>query len=347
MLLRRLLPTRSRGVAIDLGTANTVVYVEGAGIVFNEPSVVATEWADGKRFVRAVGSDAKLMMGKTPDYIKTIRPLRNGVIADLEVAEQMIKHFIQKAQGGRGGFWSGPEVVMCVPSGATPVERRALRDAATNAGARSVSLIDEPMAAAIGAGLPVAEPIGSMVVDIGGGTTEVGVISLQGLAYSRSEHVGGDRIDEAIAAYVRRKYNMLIGEATSERIKIEIGIARTPPDGEGATARLSGRDVARGVPAEIRLNQAEMAEAIAEPVARIMHVVRVALEHTQPEIAADVIDEGITMTGGGSLLRDIDLVMAEQTGLPVRIAADPLSCVALGAGRALEDQRYHGALNRT
>src|SRR5947209_488453 len=345
MFLGRLFRTGSRGIAIDLGTANTVVYVEGAGIVFNEPSVVAMEWTDGRRRVRAVGSDAKLMMGKTPDNIKTIRPLRNGVIADLDVAEQMIKHFIQKAQGGRAGLLAGPNIVMCVPSGATPVERRALRDAATNAGARSVSLIAEPMAAAIGAGLPVTEPIGSMVVDIGGGTTEVGVIALQGLSYSRSEHVGGDRIDEAIAAYVRRKYNMLIGEATSERIKIEIGIARAPPDGIGAIARLSGRDVARGVPAEIAINQAEIAEAIAEPIGRIMHVVRVALEKTQPEIAADVIDEGITMTGGGSLLREIHLVMADETGLRVRVAEDPLNCVALGAGRTLEDRRYQGALN--
>lgn len=220
MVLRRLLSTSPRGMAIDLGTANTVVYVEGVGILFNEPSVVAMEWTDGRRRVRAVGADAKLMMGKTPDNIKTIRPLRNGVIADLEVAEQMIKHFIGKAQGRRSSFFGGAKIVMCVPSGATPVERRALRDAATNAGAKTVSLIDEPMAAAIGAGLPVKDPIGSMVVDIGGGTTEVGVISLQGMAYSRSEHVGGDRIDEAIAAYVRRKHNMLIGEATSERVKI-------------------------------------------------------------------------------------------------------------------------------
>ena len=345
MVLDRLFRKTFRGVAIDLGTANTVVYVEGSGILFNEPSVVAMEWVDGVRRVRAVGSDAKLMMGKTPENIKTIRPLRNGVIADLDVAEQMIKHFMRKAQGVRSSFFGGPVLVMCVPSGATPVERRAIRDAATNAGARSVSLIDEPMAAAIGAGLPVTKPIGSMVVDIGGGTTEVGVISLKGLAYSRSEHVGGDRLDEAIAAYVRRKYNLLIGEATSERIKIKIGIARPPSDGTGATARLSGRDVKRGVPAEISLNQSEIAEAIAEPIARIIHVVRVALEHTQPEIAADVIDEGITMTGGGSLLREIDLVLADETGLPVRVAADPLNCVALGAGRTLEDPSYQGALN--
>jgi rod shape-determining protein MreB and related proteins len=336
--------THSPGVAIDLGTANTVVYVQGTGIAFNEPSVVAMEWLDGRRRVRAVGSDAKLMMGKTPDNIRTIRPLRNGVIADLEVAEQMIKHFIQKTQGRRSRFLGGPDIVMCVPSGATQVERRALRDAATNAGARSVSLIDEPMAAAIGAGLPVKDPTGSMVVDIGGGTTEVGVISLQGLAYSQSEHVGGDRIDEAIVAYVRRNFNMLIGEMTSERVKIEIGIARPPPDGTGASARLSGRDVARGVPAEIVLNQGEIAEAIAEPVGRIMHVVRMALENTQPEIAADVIDAGIVMTGGGSLLRDIAVVMADETGLPVRVADDPLSCVALGAGQTLEDASLRGAL---
>jgi rod shape-determining protein MreB len=345
MLFSRFFGQGSRGLAIDLGTANTVVYVEGSGIVFNEPSVVAMEWIGGTRRVRAVGSDAKLMMGKTPDYIKTIRPLRNGVIADLEVAEQMIKHFIHKANGGRRSFLAGPDVVMCVPSGATPVERRALRDAATNAGAHRVSLIDESMAAAIGAGLPVTDPVGSMVVDIGGGTTEVGVISLQGLAYSKSEHVGGDGLDEAIAAFVRRKYNLLIGEATSERVKIEIGIARAPPDGKGLTARLSGRDVARGVPAEITLNQQEIAEAISEPVSRIMHVVRVALEHTQPEIAADVIEEGITMTGGGSLLRHIDLVMADETGLKVRVAEDPLNCVALGAGRALEEAAFRGALS--
>src|SRR6059058_2388158 len=249
--MRSLFHFSSRDLAIDLGTANTVVYVRGAGIVTSEPSVVAMEMVNGVRKVRAIGDDAKLMMGKTPDNIKAIRPLRNGVIADLEVAEQMIKHFIHKAHGRRAGFLGGLEIVMCVPSGATPVERRALRDAATNAGASSVSLIDEPMAAAIGAGLPVTEPIGSMVVDIGGGTTEVGVISLQGLAYSRSEHVGGDKLDEAIAAFVRRKYNMLIGEATSERIKIEIGVARAPADGKGVTARLRGRDVARGVPAEI------------------------------------------------------------------------------------------------
>ena len=243
------------------------------------------------------------MMGKTPDNIKTIRPLRSGVIADLEVAEQMIKHFVEKAQGGRSKFLRGPEIVLCVPSGSTSVERRAIRDAATHAGASQVWLIDEPMAAAIGAGLPVIEPIGSMIVDIGGGTTEVGVISMQRPGLRQSVRVGGDQMDEAISAYVRRHYNLLIGEATAERVKKEIGTAMPPPEGEGLVAHVRGRDVARGVPTEIQLNQAEIAEALAEPVARIVHTVRVALERPQPEIAADIIDEGIIMTGGGSLLR--------------------------------------------
>src|SRR5215217_7289002 len=314
----------SRDIAIDLGTANTVVYVKGRGIVSNEPSVVAMEWFNGVRKVRAVGSDAKLMMGKTPDNIRTIRPLRAGVIADIEVAEEMIKHFIRKAHGGPSRFSRGPEVVICIPSGATNVERRAIRDAVTNAGADRVSLIEEPMAAAIGAGLPVAEPIGSMVVDIGGGTTEVGVISLQGLAYCRSTRVGGDRMDEAISSYVRRNFNLLIGEGTSERVKMEIGAARVPPDGKGLVASVRGRDVSRGVPAEITLNEAQVAEALNEPVNRIIEVVRAALENTQPEIAADVIDQGITMTGGGSLLRDFASVLEDETGLPVRVAENPL-----------------------
>jgi rod shape-determining protein MreB len=345
MGLPRFFSLASRAIAIDLGTANTVVYLEGRGIVISEPSVVAMEMHHGVRRVRAVGADAKLMMGKTPDSIKTIRPLRNGVIADLEVAEQMIKHFIHKAHGGKSRFSRGPEIVLCVPSGSTSVERRAIRDAASHAGASQVLLVDEPMAAAIGAGLPVTDPIGSMVVDIGGGTTEVGVISLRGLAYSQSARVGGDRMDEAITSYVRRNYNLLIGEATAERVKHEIGTAKAPPDGGGLVAHVRGRDVARGVPMEVTLNQAEIAEALAEPIARIVHVVRVALERCQPEIAADIIDEGITMTGGGSLLRDIEVVLADETGLPVRVADNPMSCVALGAGRALEDPEYRGALH--
>jgi rod shape-determining protein MreB len=332
-----------RDLAIDLGTANTVVYLRERGVVIQEPSVVALEYGDGPPKVRAVGEDAKLMLGKTPANLRTIRPLRNGVIADLEVAEQMIKHFITKALGGRGRL-SKTEVVMCVPSGSTNVERRAIRDAATNAGASQVSLIEEPMAAAIGAGMPVADPIGSMVADIGGGTTEVGVISLQGLSYSSSVRVGGDKMDEAIMSYVRRTHNLQIGEATAERIKKEVGIARTPADGRGMTVIVKGLHVEKGVPREVELTQAEIARALTEPVARIVHAVREALEHTEPEIAADIIDAGIIMTGGGSLLRELDAVLSDETGLPVCVAENPLLCVALGAGMALEDRIYRGAL---
>lgn len=343
--MRSLFNFSPRDVAIDLGTANTVVYVRGSGIVISEPSVVAMETSpNGIRRVRAVGDDAKLMMGKTPDNLQTIRPLRNGVIADLEVAEAMIKHFIRKAHGEPSRFSRGPEVVICIPSGATTVERRAIRQAVSNAGADKVSLLEEPMAAAIGAGLPVTEPIGSLVVDIGGGTTEVGVISLQGLAYARSARVGGDRMDEAIMSYVRRNFNLMIGEGTAERVKLEIGTARAPWDGVGLSTYVRGRDVGRGVPTELALNQSQIAEALAEPVSRIVDVVRAALENTQPEIAADVIDEGITMTGGGSLLREISSVIADETGLPVHVADDPLTCVARGAGRILEDSVFRGAL---
>ena len=334
----------SRDLAIDLGTANTVVYLRDRGIVIEEPSVVAIEYGNGMPKVRAVGDDAKLMLGKTPANLRTIRPLRNGVIADLEVAEQMIKHFMTKALGSRGRFSGKAQVVICVPSGSTSVERRAIRDAASNAGASEVRLIEEPMAAAIGAGLPVADPVGSMIIDIGGGTTEVGVISLQGLAYSQSDRVGGDKMDEAIMAYVRRTHNLQIGEATAERVKKQIGIARTPADGRGATVIVKGLHVEKGVPREIELTQAEIARALSEPVARIVHAVREALEHTEPEIAADIIDAGITMTGGGSLLQDIDGVLADETGLPVRIAENPMQCVALGAGQTLEDRIYRGAL---
>ena len=342
--MRSLFKFSTRDIAIDLGTANTVVYVRGAGIVTSEPSVVAMETIKGIRRVRAVGDDAKLMMGKTPDSIRTIRPLRSGVIADIEVAEEMIKHFIRKVHGGPSRFSRGPEVVICIPSGATSVERRAIRDAVTNAGADRVSLIEEPMAAAIGAGLPVAEPIGSMVVDIGGGTTEVGVISLQGLAFSRSARIGGDRMDEAITSYVRRNYNLLIGEATAERVKMEIGAARAADDGSNPVAYVRGRDVGRGVPSEITLTQAEVVDALSEPINRVVEVVRAALEQTQPEIAADVIDQGITMTGGGSLLRGISQVLEDETGLPVHVADNAINCVALGAGRTLEDNILRGAL---
>ena len=342
-MFRSILSIGSRNIAIDLGTANTLVYLQGKGLVLNEPSVVSMQTENGVRTVRAVGSDAKLMLGKTPENIKTVRPLRNGVIADLEVAEQMIKHLIEKARG-RSRFSSKPDVVICVPSGSTSVERRAIRDAVSNAGASRVSLLDEPMAAAIGAGLPVSDPVGNMIVDIGGGTTEVGVISLQGMAYSESARVGGDKMDDAISSYVRRTYNVLIGEATAERVKKEIGTAIRPSDGKGLVASIKGRDLARGVPTELQLCQAEIVDALSEPIGRIVHIVRSALEQTKPEIAADVIDNGITMTGGGSLLRGIDAVLSEATGLPVRIADDPLTCVALGAGQTLEDAVYRGAL---
>ena len=334
----------SHDMAIDLGTVNTVVYLRGVGIVLNEPSVVAIETRGGIKSVWAVGADAKLMMGKTPDGMTAMRPLRDGVIADIEVAEQMIKHFIQKVNGGASYFLRRPEIVICVPSGSTSVERRAIRDAASNAGAARVLLIEEPMAAAIGAGLPVTEPVGAMVVDIGGGTTEVAVLSLRGLAYSNSIRMGGDKMDDAITAYIRRKHNLLIGEATAERIKNEIGTA-LPPEGKPRKLSIKGRDLVAGVPKELIITQAEVAEALAEPVSQIVGAVLAALEHTPPELAADIVDHGITVTGGGALLGRIDELLAEKTGLPVVIAKDPLICVANGAGCALEDPVYRGVLS--
>jgi rod shape-determining protein MreB len=313
--------------------------------VLAEPSVVALRTEGGITRVLAVGDDAKLMMGKTPDNIRAIRPLRNGVISDLEVAEQMIKHFIRKAQGTRGTPIARPEIVICVPSGSTVVERRAIRDAASNAGAKRVWLIDEPMAAAIGANLPVTNPIGSMVVDIGGGTTEVGVISVGGMHMSTSVRIGGDHMDEAIASHIRRAHNLMIGESTAERVKKEIGAAGNVNGTGDESAKIKGRDVVRGTPRELSITRAEIAEAIAEPVAQIVEVVRSALENTAPEIAADIIDGGIYMTGGGSLLGKIDEVLSDATGLPVVIAESPLDCVALGAGRALEDPHYAGVLH--
>ena len=343
MPLPRFLKFMSKDMAIDLGTAKTVVYVRGRGIVLNEPSVVAVETINGIKRVKAVGDDAKLMMGKTPGNIEAIRPLRDGVIADIDVAEQMIKHFILKVHGPRK-FARWPEIVICVPSGSTKVERRAIRDAASNAGASQVFLIEEPMAAAIGADMPVTEPIGSMVVDIGGGTTEVAVLSLRGLAYTTSVRVGGDKMDESIVSYVRRNHNLLIGEATAERIKQEVGIARPPADGIGVTIQIKGRDLVNGVPKEIQINQGQIAEALSEPVATIVEGVRVALENTAPELAADIVDQGIVLTGGGALLEGLDEVLRDETGLPVTVAEDPLTCVALGTGRALEDPMYRGVL---
>lgn len=341
-MLSRFLGFLSNDMAIDLGTANTLVYVRGQGIVLNEPSVVARSIQGGTKKVLAVGNEAKMMMGRTPGNMEAIRPLRDGVIADFEVAQEMIKWFIRKVHN-RKTFVS-PEIVICVPSGSTPVERRAIQEAAENAGASRVYLIEEPMAAAIGAGLPVTEPTGSMVVDIGGGTTEVAVLSLRGIVYATSVRVGGDKMDESLIAYIRRNHNLLIGESTAERIKKEIGTAYTPADGVGATMEIKGRDLMNGVPKEIVINQAQVAEALSEPVAAIVDGVRLALENTAPELAADIVDQGIVLTGGGALLGDIDRVLREATGLPVSVAEEPLTCVAIGTGRALEDPKYRGVL---
>ena len=324
-------------MGIDLGTANTLVYVKGRGIVLNEPSVVAIANVKGKRVVLAVGDEAKQMLGRTPGNIQAIRPLRDGVIADFEVAEEMIKHFIRKVHN-RGSFVS-PEIIICVPSGSTAVERRAIQESAESAGARQVFLIEEPMAAAIGAGLPVTEPTGSMVVDIGGGTTEVAVVSLGGIVYARSVRVGGDKMDEAIISYIRRTHNLLVGEASAERIKKEIGSACPPEDGEGRTMEIKGRDLMHGVPKEITISERQIAESLAEPVSSIVEAVKVALEHTAPELAADIVDKGIVMTGGGALLKNLDYVLRQATGLSVTVADDALSCVALGTGRALEEMK--------
>ena len=342
-LLSRFFKLGSQNMAIDLGTANTLVYVQDRGIVLNEPSVVAIETLNGIKKVKAVGDDAKMMMGKTPDNIEAIRPLRDGVIADIEIAEEMIKHFIRKVHGKKNLF-RYPEIVICVPSGSTSVERRAIRDAASNAGASQVYLILEPMAAAIGADMPVTEPVGSMVVDIGGGTTEVAVLSLRGLAYTTSVRVGGDKMDEAIVSYVRRHHNLLIGDATAERIKKDYGIAVMPADGVGETIFIKGRDLVNGVPKEISISQANVAEALAEPIGAIIEGVRIALENTAPELAADIVDQGIVLTGGGALIQGLDDYLREETGLPVSVAEDPLSCVALGTGRAMEDPIYRGVL---
>ena len=345
MRLPAFLRFASHDLAIDLGTVNTVVYVKGRGVVLNEPSVVALETINGVRRVKVVGNDAKLMMGKTPGNIEAIRPLRDGVIADIDVAEQMIKHFINKALGGTTHIPRRHDIAVCVPSGSTSVERRAIRDAASNAGGSRIFLIEEPMAAAIGAGMPVTEPIGGLIVDIGGGTTEVAVLSLGGLAYSNSVRVGGDKLDDAIASSIRRKHNLMIGEITAERIKHTIGLARKP-DGAGETMQVRGRDLVTGRPTEITITQTEIAEAIAEPVNHIVGAVRAALEHTAPELAADIVDHGIILTGGGALLGDIDRVLADATGLSAVVAADALICVAKGAGRALEDPAYAGVMTR-
>lgn len=334
-MFSRIFGFMSADMAIDLGTANTLVYVRDQGIVLNEPSVVAISMTGGKKHVLAVGNEAKQMLGRTPGNITATRPLRDGVIADFEVTEAMIKHFIRKVHNRRS--FVSPKMMICVPSGSTAVEQRAIQESAESAGASQVELIEEPMAAAIGAGLPVTEPSGSMVVDIGGGTTEVAVISLGGIVYARSVRVGGDKMDEAIIAYIRRVHNLLVGEGTAERIKKEIGSACPPADGEGRQMHIKGRDLMNGVPKEIIITERQVAESLAEPVGQIVEGVKVALEHTPPELAADIVDKGIVLTGGGALLSNLDFVLRHATGLPVTIADDPLSCVVLGTGHALEE----------
>ena len=332
----------SNDLSIDLGTANTLIYVRGQGIVLNEPSVVAIRQdrgPGGPKSLAAVGIEAKRMLGRTPGNIQTIRPLKDGVIADFRVTEKMLQHFIHKVHETRF-FKPSPRVLVCVPCGSTQVERRAIRESASGAGAREVYLIEEPMAAAIGAGMPVDEARGSMVLDIGGGTSEVAVLSLNGIVYSASVRIGGDRFDEAIINYVRRNYGTLIGEATAERIKHEIGSAY--PGNEVLEIDVKGRNLSEGVPRSFTLNSNEILEALQEPLSGIVGAVKTALEQTPPELGADVAERGIVLTGGGALLRDIDRLLMEETGLPVVVSDDPLTCVARGGGRALELMDEHG-----
>jgi rod shape-determining protein MreB len=323
----------SNDLAIDLGTANTLVYVKSKGIVTNEPSVVAIQRDHrGGKKILAVGKEAKDMLGRTPGSIVAVRPMKDGVIADFEITEAMLRYFIERAHNRR--TMVKPRIIICVPYGITAVEKRAVKESAESAGAREVYLIEEPMAAAIGAGLPITEPSGSMIVDIGGGTTEVAVISLAGIVYSQSVRVGGDKMDEAIVNYLKRKYNLLIGERTAEQIKISIGTAY--PDDEVRSMPVKGRDLVAGIPKTIEVASEEIREAIAEPVNTIVETVRVALEKTPPELAADIVDKGIVLAGGGALIKNLDILLREETGLPIMIAEDPLTAVVLGSGKALD-----------
>ncbi|MFH0823486.1 MAG: rod shape-determining protein [Pseudomonadota bacterium] len=333
MLLDRLTGLFSNDMAIDLGTANTLVYVRGRGVVLSEPSVVAVKM-DLKRGPRivAVGTDAKKMLGRTPDNIKAIRPMKDGVIADFEVTEAMLKHFILKIHKRR--FLVKPRIVICIPSGGTQVEMRAVRDAAMSAGAREVYLVEEPIAAAIGARLPITEPTCSMIVDIGGGTTEVAVISMSDIVYSKSLRVAGDKIDNAIIRYVKQKYSLLIGERTAETVKMMIASAL--PGRDLALVEVKGRDLIAGIPKIIALRSDEVSEAISEPIRSILETIKTALEQTPPELAADIVDSGIVLTGGGSLLKNLDVLISRETGLPVRVADDPLSTVVIGSGMIFE-----------
>ena len=322
----------SNDMAIDLGTANTLVYVKSDGIVLNEPSIVAIHQADNT--VLAVGKEAKAMLGRTPGNIVAIRPLKDGVIADFDVTEKMLNYFIRRVHRRRALV--RPRIVIGVPSGITQVEKRAVRDSAMQAGAREVYLIEEPMAAAIGAGMPITEPGGNMVVDIGGGTTEVAVISLSGIVYSRSVRIAGDEMDEAIVQYIRKNYNLLVGERRAEEIKIKLGSAY-PMGGERRTMEVKGRDLIDGIPKTIVIGDDEIREALREPIMTIVDAVRTALERTPPELAADIVDKGIVLTGGGALLKGLDLLLRQETNLPITVADDPLSCVALGTGKVLDE----------
>ena len=336
MIIDTILGWFSNDLAIDLGTANTLVYVKGRGIVVSEPSVVAVSRdSRGPDRVRAVGQAAKDMLGRTPGHIVAIRPLKEGVIADFDITEAMLRYFIRRVHDRR--TMVRPRIVIAVPSGITEVEKRAVRESAMLAGAREVFLIEEPMAAAIGAGLPVTEPSGNMIIDIGGGTTEVAVISLSGVVYSNSVRVGGDKMDEAIINYVKRKYNLLIGERTAEQIKIRIGTAY--PTETIETMEVKGRDLVLGVPKTLELKSEEVREALAEPVNAIIEAVKMALEKTPPELSADIVDKGIVLVGGGSCLKNLDVLLRETTGLPVMLAEDPLTAVAIGTGRCLDDIR--------
>ncbi len=336
MILNSIFGWFSNDLAIDLGTANTLIYVKGEGIVCNEPSVVAVQKdSRGSRRVLAIGSEAKKMLGRTPGSIVAIRPLKDGVIADFEITENMLRYFIQKIHTGKTLVRPRPRIVICVPFGITAVEKRAVRESAESAGAREVYLIEEPMAAAIGAGLPITEPAGNMIVDIGGGTTEVAVISLAGVVFSRSVRVAGDKMDEAIIHHIKRKYNLLIGERTAELIKITIGSAY--PGNEIQTMEIKGRDLVAGVPKIIEITDEEIREALMEPVRQVVESVRIALERTPPELASDIVDKGIVLAGGGALLRNLDVLLREETGLPVTLADDPLTAVVMGAGKVLDE----------
>lgn len=324
----------SQDISIDLGTANTYVFVKGKGIVLREPSVVAIQKMREKDIILAVGEEAKVMIGRTPGHISAIRPMRDGVIADFDVTQEMLRYFIGRAYR-RNWFKRKPRVAVCVPSGVTAVEERAVKEATSQAGAREVHIIEEPMAAAIGAGLPVQEPTGSMIVDIGGGTTDVAIIALGGIVTHRAVRIGGDEMDEAIAHYIKRKYNMMVGERTSEEIKIVIGSAA--PEDENKTMDVRGRDMVSGLPKTLQLTAGEVCQAMKDPIRSLLEAIKVTLEKTPPELAADIMDRGIVLTGGGALLHDFDRMIGNETGMPVVIADNPLDCVVLGAGKVLQE----------